>query len=514
MLSDMSSSFRDTFSKSFGQVVGMDDRAERDAKVLEDNHPQKKREDSNNVLPAAVLSAIKVLAVAVADAVEEEITSTPKTSILAKSAAESTQALKDKPVKPESSRSNGTEIDPPKDESAKLETTEVEPQNFKSANKKPAKTEVPKIEHAKLEVREAKPTKLENTNPELAASGSFLMETLMAELPEIEIANETSEAEPARIEPPEIEPPKTTVTKFPSVIPNDRSEGKVPTDNKSSISRKTNKGDEDSEESLSGQTRVSTYLKGLNEEKDGVRESYFGLYDFYDDDHNEDDLENSAPGSSDSGSSVCLNNLYELDHSLIDDNVSLASEPISESSETSSGIIALLTDGTIGKSRDSLGCGGAVDRDTSVLPPCGHRYCGTCINRLFEVATRDEALFPPQCCEKLITLDHSRRYLREEIVAAFNDVELEFSTMDRTYCSVPTCNRFIPPPDINGEKALCVACKTETCAVCKKQAHVAADCPKDHAYDSALKICKANGYQRCPECKLMIELSQGCHHIT
>ena len=145
--------------------------------------------------------------------------------------------------------------------------------------------------------------------------------------------------------------------------------------------------------------------------------------------------------------------------------------------------------------------------------PCGHYYCQECLTQLFELATTDETLFPPRCCRQGIPLTLVRLYLSGELVQRFQKKTVEFRTRNRTYCSRPTCSAFITPDNITGERARCTACFTTTCTICKGTSHDG-DCPADTATQQVLEAAREQGWQRCYNCRRIVELKVGCNHMT
>ena len=145
--------------------------------------------------------------------------------------------------------------------------------------------------------------------------------------------------------------------------------------------------------------------------------------------------------------------------------------------------------------------------------PCQHYYCQECLTELFELSTTDEMLFPPRCCRQEIPLTSVRLYLTGELVQRFQNKIVEFQTSDRTYCSRPTCSAFITPEDITGERAKCTSCFTVTCTICKGTNHDG-DCPADTATQQMLEAAREQGWQRCYNCRRVVELDVGCNHMT
>ncbi|KAL8769027.1 MAG: hypothetical protein Q9194_005556 [Teloschistes cf. exilis] len=145
--------------------------------------------------------------------------------------------------------------------------------------------------------------------------------------------------------------------------------------------------------------------------------------------------------------------------------------------------------------------------------PCDHYYCQECLSHLFELATTDETIFPPRCCRHIIPLMSARLYLDSELFRRFQEKAVEYQTSNRTYCSRPTCSAFIPPNNINGDRATCTTCSTNTCTVCKGNSHDG-DCPFDTATQQLLEAAEEEGWQRCRNCRRIVELNVGCNHMT
>ena len=148
-----------------------------------------------------------------------------------------------------------------------------------------------------------------------------------------------------------------------------------------------------------------------------------------------------------------------------------------------------------------------------ITAPCAHHYCKHCLSGLFEHSIRDESLFPPRCCRQPIPIDIAKPILTWSTIQDFEQKSVEYSTACRTYCYDARCAAFIPPDKITGEKATCGECDLITCTICQSAAHED-DCPNDPAYEALLTTAKDEGYQRCYQCRRLVELNTGCNHIT
>ena len=145
--------------------------------------------------------------------------------------------------------------------------------------------------------------------------------------------------------------------------------------------------------------------------------------------------------------------------------------------------------------------------------PCKHDYCHFCVQRVVLNSLVDEALYPPRCCKQPFDMDSMRKALTPGLISGFYEKKAEFETADRTYCSNPTCSAFLYPVNITGDKAVCPWCFPKTCIICKGPVHNG-DCPQDSATQQVLALANTEGWKRCGNCKRMIELKQGCNHIT
>ena len=142
---------------------------------------------------------------------------------------------------------------------------------------------------------------------------------------------------------------------------------------------------------------------------------------------------------------------------------------------------------------------------------CQHHYCRLCIVRLFTDATVDETLFPPRCCGQTLPVSLVRSFLSTELIVRIEQKAIEFGTPNRTYCI--SCRAFINPDRIEGQWGTCPGCSQRTCMLCKGRFH-SGDCLKDAGLEDVLRLARETGWQRCSECHSMIELRDGCNHIT
>ncbi|KAG9228283.1 hypothetical protein BJ875DRAFT_252408 [Amylocarpus encephaloides] len=153
--------------------------------------------------------------------------------------------------------------------------------------------------------------------------------------------------------------------------------------------------------------------------------------------------------------------------------------------------------------------------------PCMHKYCDACLRVLVTHAMDDEAKMPPRCCTQPIPGNAIKTVLTRDDQYMFMKSVVQFSTPweARIFCPNPTCGEFIPRRKKIDPKlpfdVVCPNCRTRACSTCRRPAHAfGKNCPVDWELDAVLKMGEKYGWKRCYKCRNLVELSQGCSHIT
>lgn len=157
----------------------------------------------------------------------------------------------------------------------------------------------------------------------------------------------------------------------------------------------------------------------------------------------------------------------------------------------------------------------------AVRVPCGHHYDIDCLRDLIQASTRDESLFPPQCCQQSIPRGLFEPHLDFSLSALFSEKSIEFGTLKRVYCARPTCSRFLGPRTISGAPYIFICaiktCCTQTCSRCRQEVKGSAKhtCPSFEKVEKEIvKLSRKTGWAPCPGCERVIELRAGCFHMT
>ncbi|EEH43975.1 uncharacterized protein PADG_00264 [Paracoccidioides brasiliensis Pb18] len=156
---------------------------------------------------------------------------------------------------------------------------------------------------------------------------------------------------------------------------------------------------------------------------------------------------------------------------------------------------------------------------------CSHRMCGDCLKRIFELSVKDPQHMPPKCCTSdHIPLKHVDKLFDQKFKMQWNKKYQEYTTKNRIYCPAKGCGEWIKPSNIHlntrsgatgGRKyGKCSKCRTKVCALCNGKWHMDSDCPKDEDTRLFAEVAKEEGWQKCFNCKAVVELREGCNHMT
>ncbi|KAF1978590.1 hypothetical protein BU23DRAFT_228604 [Bimuria novae-zelandiae CBS 107.79] len=152
---------------------------------------------------------------------------------------------------------------------------------------------------------------------------------------------------------------------------------------------------------------------------------------------------------------------------------------------------------------------------------CGHRMCHSCLKRQFTLSVSDPKHMPPTCCTaEHIPLKYVERLFDDKFKRQWNKKYEEYTTANRLYCPKRGCGEWIKPSRIRmdltyGKKyARCGRCDTKVCVLCNAKFHTRRECPKDEETNRLVEMAKEKGWQRCYNCRAVVELKEGCNHMT
>lgn len=156
--------------------------------------------------------------------------------------------------------------------------------------------------------------------------------------------------------------------------------------------------------------------------------------------------------------------------------------------------------------------------------PCTHRMCHDCLKRLFNLSVTDAQHMPPKCCNQEVSTDYVEGLFDGKFKRKWNRRYNEYKFKDRIHCPAKSCGGWIKPSQMNidtsrgathGRKyGLCNRCKTKVCCLCNNKWHNSRDCPKDTGTREFIELAKQKGWQTCYNCRAIVELKEGCNHMT
>ncbi|KAK2737894.1 hypothetical protein FQN57_007345 [Myotisia sp. PD_48] len=156
---------------------------------------------------------------------------------------------------------------------------------------------------------------------------------------------------------------------------------------------------------------------------------------------------------------------------------------------------------------------------------CSHRMCQECLVRIFTLSTTDPQHMPPRCCTaEPISTTHVDKLFDREFKTKWCKKYREFTAKDRVYCPARGCGEWILPANIHhnsnpvsyGDRKYgkCTRCRTKVCCACNGKWHKGKECPEDEETQKFVKIAQKEGWKRCYNCSAMVELKEGCNHMT
>jgi len=169
---------------------------------------------------------------------------------------------------------------------------------------------------------------------------------------------------------------------------------------------------------------------------------------------------------------------------------------------------------------------------------CRHRFCFQCVKQHVEVKLLHG--MAPKCphdgCKSELVIDACGKLLTPKLSKLWQQrlQENAIPVTERVYCPYPRCSALMSKTKISeSAKSLlslypksgvrrCVECRGLFCVDCKVPWHGNLSCteykklhPEPPADDVKLKSLANNKmWRQCGKCQHMIELSQGCNHIT
>ncbi|KAL1697888.1 hypothetical protein EV121DRAFT_218977 [Schizophyllum commune] len=153
---------------------------------------------------------------------------------------------------------------------------------------------------------------------------------------------------------------------------------------------------------------------------------------------------------------------------------------------------------------------------------CGHRWCRDCM-RGFLNSSAGSGLFPVRClgdgggCMENVAHQVASTVLTESeldhLVQAAVTAYVNARPDEFRYCPTPDCKQVYRVARREGALQ-CPACLLRICSACHSQYHGSLPCHADDGVAELEEWMQASDAKRCPACRVPIERSGGCHHMT
>ncbi|KAG8902805.1 hypothetical protein FRB99_004104 [Tulasnella sp. 403] len=161
--------------------------------------------------------------------------------------------------------------------------------------------------------------------------------------------------------------------------------------------------------------------------------------------------------------------------------------------------------------------------------PASHQYCLDCMTNYIrvklEAADGDGGgVFPIRCPECPIEVewemdtDTATKVLGQDLLDVWHFQKL-LASVAKFYCPNPTCSCPIEATDdLTITLTQCPACQVDMCYKCKTLWHPGVSCRDNMNPPSEeqllRRLANENHWRRCPKCKILVERTAGCPHMT
>lgn len=182
--------------------------------------------------------------------------------------------------------------------------------------------------------------------------------------------------------------------------------------------------------------------------------------------------------------------------------------------------------------------------EMATVKKCLHEFCDACLRRHAEVqvqASQVPIRCPESgCSEELEYPEECKQYLTVEVFNILTKrlTEARVPEGDRVYCPYTNCSALMdkggldPPGQSTSvapnklstyQKVACAECRRSFCLECRVPWHKNRSCQeyqnlppdlRDAEESNLYKLAQNQKWQRCKKCRRMIELAEGCYHMT
>ncbi|XP_062096347.1 E3 ubiquitin-protein ligase RSL1 [Humulus lupulus] len=176
---------------------------------------------------------------------------------------------------------------------------------------------------------------------------------------------------------------------------------------------------------------------------------------------------------------------------------------------------------------------------TMISLKCSHKFCSHCM-RTYADGKVQSSQVPIRCpqlrCKYYISSAECKSFLTSTSYESFEKAleESNVNHSDRIYCPFPNCSVLLDPHECLSARASsssqsdnscieCPVCQRFVCVDCGVPWHSSLSCEefqnlpweeRDSADITLFRLAQNKRWRRCQQCRMMIELTQGCYHMT
>ncbi|XP_019153411.1 PREDICTED: probable E3 ubiquitin-protein ligase RNF217 isoform X2 [Ipomoea nil] len=159
---------------------------------------------------------------------------------------------------------------------------------------------------------------------------------------------------------------------------------------------------------------------------------------------------------------------------------------------------------------------------------CSHSFCSECMSKHIIArveANMVEVICPGINCRALLNASDYQHLVPKETLVRWDEAVCKSMYVDsqKLYCPFRDCSSMLV--NDTGEdmgKSTCPLCKRSFCAACQVPWHPEFTCKEFKKLNTQKKkedamvmtLAKKKHWQKCPKCKMLVEKSEGCIHMT
>ncbi|KAL8143184.1 hypothetical protein V2J09_016216 [Rumex salicifolius] len=163
---------------------------------------------------------------------------------------------------------------------------------------------------------------------------------------------------------------------------------------------------------------------------------------------------------------------------------------------------------------------------------CSHKFCSHCMKTYVDekLQTSQELIrCPQQRCKYLLSAADCKAFLPVVLYDSYEKVTFEARNSAKICCPYPDCLSLFyryastqagSSSQLHGSCVECPDCQKFICIDCRVPWHTSLNCeeyqnlPLDQRDAMDITFAQDRQWRHCPQCSRMIELTQGCYHIT